>query len=261
MTKTKVYEFVPKPEQYAWTFGGVDPVLRVEPGSILKLWTEDAFAGKIRSPSDLPSKVLEYPFVNPQTGPFYVEGAEPGDTLAIHFVDVQPARQWAFSTTIPLFGSLTGTQYTAMLQKALPEKVWKYDVDKRKRLVKFRALDSDFEADIPLHPFHGTVGVAPAAFEARNALVPEAYGGNMDTPEACKSATIYLGVNVKGALFSLGDGHYAQGEGEVCGVAVEGAMNTTIAIDLLKRTSCEWPRFENDEYIMTAGSYRPLEDA
>ena len=97
--------------------------------------------------------------------------------------------------------------------------------------------------------------------EARNVLVPEAFGGNMDTPEARSGTTIYLGVNVEGALFSLGDGHYTMGEGEVCGVAVEGAMNTLLVVDVLKGVYCEWPRLEDDEAIMVAGSYRPLEDA
>ena len=114
---------------------------------------------------------------------------------------------------------------------------------------------------LPLEPFLGTIGVAPAANEARNVLVPEAFGGNMDSPEARAGTTIYLGVNVEGALFSIGDGHYTMGEGEVCGVAVEGAMETVLTIDVLKGVYCEWPRLENDESIMVAGSYRPLEDA
>src|SRR5688572_29613589 len=84
--------FVPTPDQYAWTFGGYDPVLRIRPGQILDVFTEDAFGGKIRTRADLPSRTIVYPFINPQTGPFYVEGAEVGDTLAIHLIDVQPAR-------------------------------------------------------------------------------------------------------------------------------------------------------------------------
>jgi acetamidase/formamidase len=83
----------------------------------------------------------------------------------------------------------------------------------------------------------------------------------MDTPEARAGTTIYLGVNVPGALFSIGDGHYTMGEGEVCGVAVEGAMNTLLTVDVIKGTYCDWPRLEDDESIMVAGSYRPLEDA
>ena len=91
--------------------------------------------------------------------------------------------------------------------------------------------------------------------------MPEAFGGNMDTPEARAGTTIYLGVNVEGALFSVGDGHYTMGEGEVCGVAVEGAMDTVLTVELIKGVHCAWPRLEDDTSIMVAGSYRPLEDA
>jgi acetamidase/formamidase len=112
-----------------------------------------------------------------------------------------------------------------------------------------------------MDPMHGTVGVAPANLEARSALVPDAFGGNMDTPEMRAGVTCYLGVNVPGALLSLGDGHARQGEGETCGVAVETAMNTVIAVDLIKGRPCPWPRLESDTHIMSAGSARPLEDA
>lgn len=253
--------FVPREEQYAWTFGGYDPVLRVRPGDVLELFTEDAFAGRIRSVDDLPSRSLVYPFINPQTGPFYVEGAEVGDTLAIHLIDVRPARDWAVSTTVPLFGALTSTKFTPTLQPALPERTWVYAVDAAAGEVIYRALDSDHTARLPLAPFLGTIGVAPAAQEVRNVLVPEAFGGNMDTPEARAGTTIYLGVNVEGALFSIGDGHYTMGEGEVCGVAVEGAMETILTVDVVKGVFCPWPRLEDDDSIMVAGSYRPLEDA
>lgn len=260
-TSPTITRFVPTEDQYAWTFGGCEPVRRVQPGEILDLYTEDCFGGRIRSSEDLASVRTTYPFINPQTGPFYVEGAEPGDTLAVHLIDVQPARDWAVSTTVPLFGALTSTKYTATLQPALPERTWVYRVDRAAREVIYSALDSDFTVRLPLQPFHGTIGVAPAAYEARNVLVPEAFGGNMDTPEARAGTTLYLGVNVPGALFSLGDGHYTMGEGEVCGVAVEGAMNTLLNVDIIKGVYAEWPRLETDDAIMVAGSYRPLEDA
>jgi acetamidase/formamidase len=108
---------------------------------------------------------------------------------------------------------------------------------------------------------HGTVGVAPSNLEVRSALVPDAFGGNMDTPEMRAGVTCYLGVNVDGALLSLGDGHARQGEGETCGVAVECAMNTVLVVDLIKGVPCPWPRLESDTHIMSAGSARPLEDA
>jgi acetamidase/formamidase len=110
-------------------------------------------------------------------------------------------------------------------------------------------------------PMHGTVGVAPANLEVRSALVPDVYGGNMDTPEMQAGVTCYLGVNVEGALFSIGDGHARQGEGETCGVAIECAMDTVVAVDLIKGRPTPWPRLESDTHIMSTGSARPLEDA
>jgi len=256
-----VVTYRPDPSEFAWTFGGVPPVRKVKPGDLLELWTEDAFGGKVRGVDDLVSRVIDFPFVNPQTGPFFVEGAEAGDTLAIHFVSIEPSRDWAASCTVPLFGALTSTHQTATLQQPLPEVVWIYDVDAGKRTVTYRARAGEYAMELPLDPMHGTVGVAPASFEARSSLVPDAHGGNMDTPEMRAGTTCYLGVNVEGALFSIGDGHCRQGEGETCGVAVEAAMDTVIAIDLVKGRLTPWPRLENDSHVMSAGSTRPLEDA
>jgi len=261
MSDQEVVSYRPDPSEFAWTFGGVKPVRSVEPGTVMELWTEDAFGGKVREPDDLVSKVIEFPFVNPQTGPFFVEGAEPGDTLALHFVSIEPSRDWAASTTIPLFGSLTQTHATAGLQEPLDEVVWMYEVDRSARTVTYRSLKGSHEATLPLDPMHGTVGVAPAAFEARSSLVPEAHGGNMDTPEMRAGTTCFLGVNVEGALFSIGDGHCRQGEGESCGVAVEAAMDSVVIVDLIKKVETPWPRLENDDYVMSVGSQKPLEDA
>ena len=124
MSQPQVLSFRPKPDQYAWTFGGAAPVLRVRPPAVIEVFTEDCFAGQVRSESTLVSEVCEFPFVNPQTGPFYIEGAGPGDTLAVHFISVEPARDWAASTTVPLFGALSATHTTALLHDALPELVW-----------------------------------------------------------------------------------------------------------------------------------------
>jgi acetamidase/formamidase len=240
-----ILEFSPEPNEYAWTFGGAAPVRRVKPGTALRLWTEDAFCGNLRSTADLASASLTMPFVNPQTGPFYVEGAEPGDTLVLHFVELTPARSWGASATIPFFGGLTSTDRTATLQDPLPERTWIYDL----------------EIALPIEPMLGTVGLAPAAGEVRSSLVPDTFGGNMDTPEMRAGATCFLNVNVEGALFSVGDGHYRQGEGESCGTAVEGSMNVVLIVELLKTPGPAWPRIENDDYLAVVGSSRPLEDA
>ncbi|MDP9465800.1 MAG: acetamidase/formamidase family protein [Actinomycetota bacterium] len=256
-----VVPFRPEPSQYAWTFGGAAPVARVRPGSVLELWTEDCFAGRVRSTDDLVSVVCEFPFLNPQTGPFYVEGAEPGDTLAVHFVSIEPSRDWAASSTVPLFGALTSTQLTATLQDPLSERVWMWQLDRAARTCRFSAHDSEYTVDLPMDPMHGTVGVAPANLEVLSALTPAAHGGNLDTPEMRAGTTCYLGVNVEGALFSLGDGHARQGEGETCGVAVECAMDTVVVVDIIKNRPTPWPRLETDTHVMSTGSARPLEDA
>ena len=256
-----VVEFTPTFEQLAYTFGGVAPIRRVAPGTVLRLWSEDAFGGVLRSVADLSSEKVDLRFVNPQTGPFYVEGAEPGDTLALHFVSVEPARDWAASAAIPFFGGLTSTDRTVTLQDPLPDTTWIYHLDTARRMLQFAARRSDWTVELPLAPMLGTVGVAPAANEVRSSLVPDRFGGNMDTPQMRAGVTCYLGVNVEGALFSIGDGHYRQGEGESCGTAVEGAMTTTLIVELVKGAAPGWPRLEDDEHWLTVGSSRPLEDA
>jgi acetamidase/formamidase len=263
MSDLETITYRPGAGEYAWTFGGAAPVMRLRTPCALDVYTEDAFAGQVTSAHDLVSR-LQLPGLNPQTGPFWIEGAEPGDTVAVHFVSLSPARDWAASTTVPLFGALTGTHLTALLHEPLEEVMWIWQLDRDKQLCRFTAKKSDFTADLPMSPMHGTVGVAPAGGEVRSALVPDAFGGNMDTPEMRAGTTCYLGVNVPGALLSLGDGHARQGEGETCGVAVECAMNTVLIVDLIKGSGVPqtpWPRMENDGYIMSAGSARPLEDA
>ncbi len=250
------------PSALAYTFGGFEPLVSVRPGTVVSTWTMDCFAGRVRSTTDLVSQVCDPRYLNPQTGPFYVDGAEPGDTLAVHFLHIVPRESRGVSTTVPLFGSLTATTLTAMLHDPLPERTWVYEIDTAAGAVRYDALDSDYQVDLPLDPMHGTVGVAPPLGEVRSSLTPGSWGGNMDTPEMRAGTTCYFGVNVEGALFSLGDGHARQGEGETCGVAVECAMDTVLVVDLIKGgPPTAWPRLEDDSYIMTAGSARPLEDA
>lgn len=256
-----IIEHTPTPEQYTYTFGGVAPQVRVTPGQALRLWSEDAFNHALTSVGDLSSDKVDLRFVNPQTGPFHVEGAEPGDTLAVHIVDLQPARDWGASAAIPFFGGLTSTDRTVTLQDALPDTTWIYHVDKSRNTVGFEARFGDFTVELPIEPMLGTVGVAPAGGEVRSSLVPERFGGNMDSPEVKAGTTVFLGVNVEGAMFSLGDGHYRQGEGEACGTAVEGAMDSTIIVELIKGGAPAWPRLETDEDWMAVGSSRPMEDS
>jgi amidase len=125
----------------------------------------------------------------------------------------------------------------------------------------YRALDSDFSVKIPMHPFFGCIGVAPANGEARSSIVPAEFGGNMDSLEASVGNTVYFPVNVKDGLFYIGDGHAAMGDGEVAGSAVEVPLKARLQFSVIKGRTIEWPEFQNDEAIMTVGAYRPVDDA
>jgi len=257
----EVVSLEPTPDQLRYTFGGGEPLLTVRPGTVVELTTEDCFGGRVRTADDLPSQVCEFPYLNPVSGPIAVEGAEPGDTLAVHLVEIAPARDWAVSATFPHFGALTATHNTAMLHDPLEELVWVYEVDRERGTCLFRPRRGGPEVELPLDPMHGTIGVAPAGGEVFASITPGAHGGNMDTPEMRAGTTAYFGVNVPGGLLSLGDGHCRQGEGEVCGTAVEAAMRTVVVVDLIKGRGPAWPRIESDDFLMSTGSTRPLEDA
>ncbi len=156
---------------------------------------------------------------------------------------------------------MTSTDRVVTLQEPLPDTTWIYELDRDRHTVSFAARHSDHRIELPVEPMLGTVGVAPPGGEVRSSLVPERFGGNMDTPEMRAGATAFLGVNVDGAMFSVGDGHYRQGEGEACGTAVEGAMTTTLIVELIKGGAPAWPRIESDSHWMTVGSSRPMEDS
>lgn len=251
----------PGPGELAHTFGARLPVAHVRCGDVLEVFTQDCFGGLVRGPADLPSRVCRMPYLNPVSGPFFVEDAEPGDTLAVHIAAITPATDWGVSTTFPHFGALTSTARTATLQPPLPERVWVYGIDQQARTVRFQATSSDHTVDLPLDPMIGTIGVAPAGFEARSTLVPDSHGGNLDTPQLRAGVTLFLGVNVHGAMLALGDGHARQGEGEACGAAVEIATVTTLLVEVVKGVTTPWPRLETDTSLMSVGCARPLEDA
>ena len=257
----KRHTYTPTENDFAYTFGGKMPLAHLRSGDLLSTYTEDCFGGAVKTVDDLPSQVCTFPYLNPVTGPFFIEDAEPGDTLAVHFLSIVPARTVGMSSTFPHFGALTSTARTATLQPPLEERVWLYDIDVEAGVVRYRARNSDYTVDLPLDPMLGTVGVAPDGFEARSSITCDAHGGNMDTPELRAGTTLYLGVNLHGAMLSLGDGHARQGHGEASGVAVEVAMHTTVAVEVIKCVPTSWPRIESDTTIMSVGCARPLEDA
>ncbi|GAA3390294.1 acetamidase/formamidase family protein [Cryptosporangium minutisporangium] len=246
---------------YAYRFGATEPVAEVERGQVLVTTTEDCFGGVITTVEDLPSRVCRFDRLNPVTGPFHVRGAEPGDTLAVHVLDITPARPFGVSSTFPHFGALTGTGATAMLHPPLPERVWLYPIDPQTGTVFFQTTGAAFTAALPLRPMLGTIGVAPAGGEVRSSIVPDRHGGNLDVPAVGPGTTLYLGVNVPGALLAFGDGHARQGSGEVSGVAVEIPTRTTLAVEVVKGVPTPWPRLQTDATLTSIGAARPLEDA
>jgi acetamidase/formamidase len=245
-----------KQGKYHYVYGPyAQPVLRIQPGDLVVAETQDAFEGAIKTETDSPSELLHMPFLNPQCGPIEVEGAEKGDVLCVHIQSIKPRGQQPVGTTalISEFGGLVGTTNTALLNKPLPEKVKKMEVTEAG--VRF----SD-RITLPYEPFIGTLGVSPE-IEAVSSLQPDYWGGNMDLPDVAPGAIAYFPVHHNGAYLYLGDCHARQGDGELCGVAVEIPSTTTVQVDLVKGWSIAWPRLENEDFIMAIGSSRPMEDA
>lgn len=257
--KTESVEYHATIGNVKYVFGVAPPVAHVKAGNILEANSLDCFGNALQKPGDSMSLVKGD---NPLTGPFYVDGAEPGDTLVIRILDLQVDGKQGVGTFSPGFGAVNSTHYTPVLEaQPLPERMWFYPIDKEKNTATFQALDSDFKVSFPLHPFLGCIGVAPANGEARSSIVPAEFGGNMDAPEVSAGNTLYLPVNVPGALFYFGDGHAAMGDGEVAGSAVEVPMRARFQFELVKGKSTGWPRLENEKEIMSAGVYRPVDDA
>jgi amidase len=256
--QTSTVRYEPAENDLKFVFATAAPVATIKPGQILETRTVDAFGNAIQKPGDTLARVKGD---NPLTGPFFVDGAEPGDTIAVRLLELTIDGPQGVGALAPGFGALNTTTYTPMLHAPVPEKIWFYPIDRARNEATFKALDSDFSVRIPLRPFLGCIGVAPAGGEARLSITPAEHGGNMDATEASIGNIVYLPVNARGALLYIGDGHAAQGDGEVAGTAIEVPLRVRLQVDVIKGKAIKWPRFENDRQIMAAGAYRPLDDA
>lgn len=228
-----------------------EPVARVNPGEVIEVSTWDAYGG-IVSPSRTFQEAIEQGLggaLNPVTGPIYVEGAKPGDTLAVEILDIE-LPEWGGSSIIPGFGALEG-----WLNLMEPKTKISYIKDQKIIYETDHGKTIKFDAD----PFIGTIGVSPA-YEAIQTLAPGPHGGNMDCPDVKPGNTLYLPVNQEGALFGLGDVHAVQGDGEICGTAVEINAVVKLRFEIINE-KITWPRIESENMIMTVCSARPLEDA
>jgi acetamidase/formamidase len=207
------------------------PALTVAPGATVELETVDASGAQL-SPSSTVADVpgLDFARVNPVTGPVLVDGAAPGDALKVTIQSFAPSG-WGWTANIPGFG-LLADQFT---EPALH--LWKYDP------TTMAAAIYGPGGRVPLKPFAGTIGVAPAAPGLHSIVPPRRVGGNMDIRDLAAGTTLYLPVEVAGALFSVGDTHAAQGDGEVCGTAIESPMTVALTFELVKGANLKFPRF------------------
>jgi len=205
--------------------------LRTEPGKTIEFECLDSSGGQL-SPSSVLADVAKLDFgkINPVTGPVYVEGAKPGDALKVTVEAFKPSG-FGWTANIPGFGLLADQFRETALQ------IWSYDP------ATLAPAAWSTWAKVPLKPFAGTIGVALAEPGTHSVVPPRRVGGNLDIRDLAAGTTLYLPIEVKGALFSVGDTHAAQGDGEVCGTAIESPMNVVLTLDLVKDANLAFPRF------------------
>ena len=258
-----------KPERYYYSFGTPVAELTVESGDSIVAPTVDA-GSTMANGEPLPQHMRQQPTAaelresNPLVGPIYVRDAEPGDTLAVDIDEIKLNRPTGWSKFIPHFGSLTGEgrEKRMFLNEPLPEMEFDWALDLENYVGRLELEKSQKRTiEVPLHPFLGSIGVAPRYGRVEPALSPGEYGGNMDCVEPKARTTLYLPVFAEGAYLGFGDVHAAQGDGELCGVAIETTAEVRVTVRVIKERPIEWPQLEDDEHIMTVGSARPLMDA
>jgi amidase len=237
------------------TFAVRDPILRIKPGTTVQTRT-------FSKPGDYYDPKVAGPWPG-EVGPFHIEGAEPGDTLVVRVLRLRPNRDNAISNVTPGgISGVAGDSRTRLLNEPLPARRFVWQIDRTRNVGIIDLPGSTVKRlEIPLRPMLGRVATAPAGEEAYAGLWPGDFGGNMDASDVTEGATVYLPVFHPGAQFYFGDFHAAQGDGEIAGSGLESTADVTFQFDVLKGRRIRWPRIENDEYIMVAGSQRPLIDA
>ena len=206
------------------------PCLKIAPGETVQFETVDASSGQLnRTSTAADLEKLDLGRVNPVTGPVYIDGAEPGDALKVTVLSFRPSG-WGWTGNIPGFGLLTDQFPQARLHH------WHYDSGLAPAMYGPGGR-------VPLRPFTGTIGVAPAAPGLHSIIPPRNVGGNMDARDIAEGTELYLPVEVAGAIFSVGDTHAAQGDGEVCGTAIESPIDVTLKLELVKGAHLKMPRY------------------
>ena len=240
------------PERFYNTFSGAHPAaLRIKPGERIVTKTIDAAGTDWNG-----TQVTQGP--NPQTGPFFVEGAEPGDMLIVSFDKIEINRATAYSGGALALYTVTPSSLFTRTEREPARANW--ILDKAKGVARLDNNDIG-GIELRLRPMLGCVGVAPARKEAIATSTPGAFGGNMDYAGLNQGVKVMLRVNEPGALLFIGDGHALQGEGEVVGTGLETSMDVEFTVQLVKKSPIQWPRLENDTHVMVLGSERSLLEA
>jgi acetamidase/formamidase len=227
----------------------IPPTLRVPPGAVVEVFTKEATGGQLgldSTPEDMANVVGDE--IHALTGPIYVETAEPGDVLAVTLHEFE-VLGWAWTAHSPDFGFLGEEIGESWFQT--------YRIGEGQSSVTFAP-----GIEIPIEPFPGVIGVAPATEELLNTIPPRANGGNMDIKYMTAGTTVFLPVFVEGALLSIGDTHAAQGDGEVCGTAFEAPMRVVLDVKVIKSgRSIAEPEYETDSYYATTGFAETIDEA
>lgn len=240
-----------QPTHYHSTFGSHEPVLRISDGDSVITSTIDAYGVDSHG-----KNVAIGP--NPQTGPFYVLGAEPGDTVQVFLDRLHPNREYGYSSAL-VAPHVVDPEYV----KSLPAKgkaEWRIDSASNTATLTSSNLGIHV-LKLSLLPMLGCLGVAPADGQAISTATSGNFGGNMDYRGIVSGVSVYFPVFVPGALIHLGDGHAVQGDGEIAGTGIEISYDVQFTVHLLKGKHIAWPRGENEQYIFTIGNARPLEQA
>jgi amidase len=242
------------PDHFFNTYSGAHPpAIRIKPGDRVVTKTIDAagvdWDGKPTGAGG-----------NPETGPFYVEGAEPGDMLVVRFEKIETNRTMAYSGSLLAPYAADPASISARVEREPKRLTW--TIDKAKGVARLDQGDvQPGGIELPLKPMLGCVAVAPSRKEAIAAVTPGAFGGNMDYAGMNAGVTLMLPVNEPGALLFIGDGHARMGEGEVAGTGLETSMDVEFTVNLVKKKTIAWPRLENATHVMVLGSARPLLEA
>jgi len=243
-----------EPTQFEHYFSdAIKPVLHINPGDTVKTWSVDAGGTD-------PKGVRRTSGGNPLTGPFYVEGAIPGDTLAVHLNRLRLNRDTAISSPLIVNSALNAGYVEERKKVEGYNSDWKLD-----REGGFASLLKPTDAmknyKVPLAPMLGCVGVAPGGGNRFRSGYLGSFGGNMDYNQVREGATLYLPVSTLGALLFVGDGHALQGAGELTGNALETSMDIEFSVDLIVGGAPRNPRFENKEFLMASGIAGSLDEA